>query len=121
MALGFALALARLPLPAVEPMILASTVAHRPRRRLALRADLRACMAFVALFALFHGHPTGASWRAAGALRFGLGFVLATAALHGAGVALGLGAARLGRGRAARLPRPRRRGGGVRAAKLAFG
>ena len=49
-------------------------------------------MAVVAFFALFHGYAHGHEMpAAASALPFSLGFVLATALLHGAGIAAGLG------------------------------
>ena len=52
-------------------------------------------MAVVALFAVFHGHAHGAEIGAAGAAGYGLGFVLATAMLHGVGLASGLAIMRL--------------------------
>ncbi|RVU33711.1 HupE/UreJ family protein [Hwanghaeella grinnelliae] len=90
MAMGFGLALASVPLPMVEPMILASIVVLGALVALAVKLDIRFCAAVVALFALFHGHAHGGELGAAGALQFGLGFVLATGLLHGAGVAVGI-------------------------------
>lgn len=90
MVVGFGLALANVPLPMVEPMILASTIALGLVVAMAVRLDVRICAAIVALFAVFHGHAHGGELGAAGALRFALGFVLATALLHGAGIATGL-------------------------------
>ncbi|WP_136634428.1 HupE/UreJ family protein [Pseudooceanicola onchidii] len=90
MATGFALALTGMPLPLVEPMILASTVVLGALVAMALRVDVRLCMGLVAVFALFHGHAHGGELGEASALRFGVGFVLATAALHGLGLGLGL-------------------------------
>ena len=47
--------------------------------------------ALAGLFAIFHGHAHGAEMpQAAEGLSYGLGFVVATAALHGAGIAIGL-------------------------------
>ena len=97
MIVGFALALLGAPLPMVEPMILASSVVLGLVVAMALRLDLGLCMALVGAFALFHGHAHGAELGQAGALRFGLGFALATALLHAAGVGLGLLVGRLGR------------------------
>jgi urease accessory protein len=55
-------------------------------------------MALVGLFALFHGHAHGSEMPVdAAGFEYGLGFILATALLHGAGLALGLGFARFGR------------------------
>ncbi|TDE33329.1 hypothetical protein E1B25_21400 [Antarcticimicrobium sediminis] len=45
---------------------------------------------------LVHGHAHGAELGQAGAAGFGAGFVLATAALHAAGIAMGLKAANMG-------------------------
>ena len=96
MAAGFGLSVAGLTLPSAEPMIVASVVALGLLVAAAVRLDARIGGALVALFALFHGAAHGSELGEAGAAAFGLGFVLATAALHGAGVALGLGLARLG-------------------------
>jgi urease accessory protein len=53
-------------------------------------------MALVALFAVFHGHAHGSELpEAASELGYAGGFVLATAFLHGCGIALGLLARRL--------------------------
>ena len=96
MCAGFLLSLAGLTLPSAEPMIVASVVALGLLVAAAVRLDARIGGALVAIFALFHGAAHGSELGEAGAAAFGLGFVLATAALHGAGVALGLGLARLG-------------------------
>jgi len=56
---------------------------------LAVKLDARLGAALVACFAIFHGHAHGGELGEAGAAQFGLGFALATAALHGAGIALG--------------------------------
>jgi urease accessory protein len=50
----------------------------------------------VALFALFHGYAHGTEMAGAGALEFGLGFVIATAFLHAVGVGLGVALNQLG-------------------------
>ncbi|MCJ9754999.1 HupE/UreJ family protein, partial [Neorhizobium sp. BETTINA12A] len=42
-----------------------------------------------------HGHAHGGELGSAGALQFGIAFMIATALLHAAGVALGFGIARL--------------------------
>ena len=100
MAAGFAAALAGLPLPFVEPVILASVVVVGLLAALAV--DLRAplAMALVGFFAFFHGHAHGGELGSAGALTFGLGFAASTALLHAAGMGLGLG---FGRGAPGRL------------------
>jgi urease accessory protein len=97
MLLGFLMALGGLALPFVEPMILASIVVLGLLVATAARLDARAEAALVGVFALFHGHAHGGELGSAGALSFGLGFVLATAALHAAGIGLGLGLESAGR------------------------
>lgn len=87
---GFGLALAGLALPAVEPMILASSVVLGLAMAMALRPSPAAAATLVGAFALFHGHGHGSELGTAGALLFAAGFVAATALLHAAGAALGL-------------------------------
>ena len=98
MAAGFALALAGIDLPFVEPAILASVVALGLLVAMAVKLDTVMSAAIVAVFALFHGHAHGSELGAAGAFQFGVGFVIATALLHVAGIGLGLGMARLSGG-----------------------
>ncbi|MCX7302688.1 MAG: HupE/UreJ family protein [Rhodobacterales bacterium] len=87
---GFALSVAGVAVPMVEPMILVSVVVLGVLVALAVRADLWIAAATVALAGLFHGAAHGAEVGAAGAMQFGLGFVFATAALHVAGLGLGM-------------------------------
>lgn len=94
MAVGFSLALAGIELPFVEPAILASVIALGLLVAVAVRLPTAACAAIVAIFALFHGHAHGGELGSAGAIQFGIGFVIATALLHVAGIALGLGISR---------------------------
>ena len=98
MALGFGLAVASVDLPFVEPAILASVVALGLLVAMAARFDTIASAALVAAFALFHGHAHGGELGAAGAASFGIGFVVATALLHAAGIAIGIGVARIANG-----------------------
>jgi len=95
---GFAVALAGVPLPFVEPVILASVVAIGLMAAVALSVPTVAAMAVVGVFALFHGHAHGGELGAAGAWPFAIGFALTTALLHAAGIALGLGIGRIGGG-----------------------
>lgn len=81
---GFAVAL---PIPAVEPMILASVLLLGAAVALALRAPLGLSLPLVVLFGLVHGTAHGAEGTGIG---FAVGMVGATAALHAFGVALGL-------------------------------
>ena len=98
MAFGFGLAVAGVDLPFVEPAILASVVALGLLVAMAARFDTIASAALVAAFALFHGHAHGGELGAAGAASFGIGFVVATALLHAAGIAIGIGVARVANG-----------------------
>ncbi|MFK0273797.1 HupE/UreJ family protein [Ensifer sp. NPDC090286] len=104
MAVGFALAVAGVGLPFVEPAILASVVALGLLVAMAVRLDIAASAAIVGVFALFHGHAHGGELGSAGALAFSVGFILATAALHVAGIGLGIALQRLsGSGLLARI------------------
>jgi urease accessory protein len=78
-----------LPLPGVEPMILASVVLLGAAAALALRLSTVWAAAGVAVFALFHGHAHGAEAGASGFGTYALGFALATMGLHLVGLALG--------------------------------
>ncbi|ACP26107.1 Protein HupE precursor [Sinorhizobium fredii NGR234] len=95
MAVGFGLALAAVPLPFVEPAILASVVALGLIVAMAVRLDAAPAAAIVGIFALFHGHAHGGELGPAGAWSFAIGFIAATALLHAAGVGLGIALARL--------------------------
>ncbi|MGR3506676.1 MAG: HupE/UreJ family protein [Paracoccaceae bacterium] len=95
MALGFVLSLVGLPLPVVEPLILASVIVMGVLVALAVRVPMAAGMAIVALLALFHGYAHGTEMGGAEAIAYLAGFASATALLHSAGLALGLGLARL--------------------------
>ena len=90
MALGFAAAIAGMPLPFVEPVILASVIFIGIAIALALPAPTSAVAAMVGFFAFFHGHAHGGELGGAGAWEFAIGFVIATAALHAAGIGAGL-------------------------------
>jgi urease accessory protein len=91
MAVGGALGLAGAPLPLVETGIAGSLVVLGLLIALSLRLPVVAAMAIVGTFALFHGHAHGTELpEAAAPLAYAAGFVLATAALHGLGVAAGL-------------------------------
>ena len=90
---GFLLALAGLRLPFVEPVILASIIILGSIVALALKPAQTGAMAVVAAFALFHGHAHGGELGGAQALQFGLGFAVATALLHAAGIGVAVAAA----------------------------
>ncbi|WMT92089.1 HupE/UreJ family protein [Pelagibacterium sp. H642] len=95
MAIGFAAAILGLPLPFVEPVILASVIFIGIMVALALPLPTAGVAAVVAFFALFHGHAHGGEMGEAGAFGYAAGFLAATALLHAAGVALGVVAGRL--------------------------
>jgi urease accessory protein len=103
MAAGFAAAVLGVPLPFVEPAILASVVIIGLLAAAALSVPAAIAMAMVGFLALFHGHAHGGELGSAGVLAFGVGFALSTALLHAAGIGLGIGIARLLGGDAGRL------------------
>ncbi len=102
---GFALAVAGVPLPFVEPAILASVVVLGLLVALAVRLPLVVSAGLVAAFALFHGHAHGGELGGAGALNFALGFALSTALLHAVGLGAGLLFGAGGEGRASAATR----------------
>ncbi|MDO9710349.1 HupE/UreJ family protein [Paracraurococcus lichenis] len=84
---GFGLAAAGLVLPGVEAGILASVVVLAAFALLAVRVPVAAAAGLVALAGLFHGHAHGTEMLG-GVAPYAAGFLLATAALHAAGLAL---------------------------------
>ncbi|QOF69464.1 HupE/UreJ family protein [Aminobacter sp. SR38] len=89
--LGGALGLAGIAVPSVELGIGLSIVVLGGVVAFNLRAGVAAAMALVGFFAVFHGYAHGAEMpESASGLSYGLGFVLATATLHAAGLGLGL-------------------------------
>ncbi len=96
MAVGFLLAVSGIGLPFVEPAVLASVIGLGLLVATAVRLPTAASAAIVGLFALFHGHAHGGELGAAGAVQFGLGFLVSTALLHAAGVGLGISLSRMG-------------------------
>lgn len=90
MALGGALGTAGVTVPYVEVGIALSVVALGAMVAFGVRLPLAAAMAVAGLFAVFHGHAHGAEMpESAAGLAYGLGFMLATALLHAAGVGIG--------------------------------
>ncbi|WP_149538385.1 HupE/UreJ family protein [Siccirubricoccus phaeus] len=86
MAAGAGLAMAGIAIPGVEAGILASLIVLGALAALALRLPLAVLAGIAAFFGLLHGVAHGAELAGGAAA---LGFLLATAALHAAGVALG--------------------------------
>jgi urease accessory protein len=95
MAVGFGAALLGMPLPFVEPVILASVIFIGIMVALALPLPTAGVVAVVAFFALFHGHAHGGEMGEAGAFGYAAGFLIATAFLHALGVAAGVGLGRI--------------------------
>ena len=98
MAAGGLMGAAGLSFYYVEPGIAASVVVLGVLVALAIKPPVIATMALVALFAVFHGYAHGIE-APMGPLTtaYAAGFMLATALLHAAGIALGLLVGRLSR------------------------
>jgi urease accessory protein len=95
MATGAALGAAGVPMPHVEIAITLSVVALGLAVALRIGLPTLGAMTLVGLFAVFHGHAHGAEMvMEAGGPAYAAGFLLATALLHGAGLAAGLLTAR---------------------------
>lgn len=95
MLLGAGLGLAGVAVPSVEAGIAASVLALGALIALDVRpraaSRLALAVAAVGLFALLHGHAHGTELpHAADPARYMAGFALATLALHGAGIGLGV-------------------------------
>ena len=104
MAAGAAAAAAGLALPPVEVGIAGSLLVLGAVIALDARLPLASALPLVAVLAVFHGTAHGAEMTG---VSYGLGFTVATAALHGLGLACGFLANRLA------APRPVRAGGGA--------
>ncbi len=90
MTLGGILALTGVQLPMVETGIATSVLVLGLLVAFSARLPLAAGATLVGVFALFHGHAHGTEIPlAASPVAYALGFILATAALHGIGIALG--------------------------------
>ena len=89
---GGALGMLQVPMPCVEPAILASVVTLGLLVALAIDLPVSAGVAIIGLFALFHGHAHGTEVpENAGGLEYMAGFAVATALLHAVGIAAALG------------------------------
>jgi len=90
---GGGLGLAGIPVPAVEFGILASVVGLGAIVAWGRSPPVGIAMALAGLFAVFHGHAHGSEMPLqASATTYALGFALASAALHGLGIAAGMAA-----------------------------
>lgn len=104
MAAGGALGINGVAVPFVETGIALSVVVFGLVLAMGLALPVGVAMGLVGFFAIFHGHAHGAELPAgASGAAYAAGFVLATAALHAVGVALGIGAGRLASSRAIRI------------------
>lgn len=84
---GFLLGLAQVNVPFVELGIALSIVVIAGAAALRRPVPVRAAMVLVGAFAIFHGYAHGIEMPAgSGAATYALGFVLATALLHAAGM-----------------------------------
>ena len=90
MAIGFLAAIAGVPLPFVEPAILASVIFIGIMVALALPLPTIGVAAVVAFFALFHGHAHGEEMGHVGPWGYAAGFLLATILLQAVGIAIGV-------------------------------
>lgn len=96
---GGALGMLHMPLPFVEPGILASVVVLGLLVTLAVDLPVSAGVAVIGLFALLHGHAHGTEIpENAGGLEYMAGFAIATVLLHATGIAAGLGLGSRSRG-----------------------
>jgi len=94
-ALGGAIGMAGYPLPYTEIGIALSVIVLGLAVALRISVPTLAAMALVGFFALLHGHAHGAEMPLdLSGTEYAAGFMLATALLHGAGIALGLAAGR---------------------------
>jgi len=91
MALGGALGVAGLPVPAVELGIATSAVVLGLMVALAARPPIWVAAVIVGTFAIFHGHAHGTELpEAVSPLAYSVGFVVATGLLHLCGIVFGL-------------------------------
>ena len=96
MAVAGLAAMAGVSLPMTEIGIAASVVVLGGAVALRLAMPVAAAVALVGFFAMFHGYAHGLETpETASGLLYGLGFVGATALLHGLGIGFGLAFARL--------------------------
>jgi urease accessory protein len=86
---GFAAATLGLQMPLVEPAIWSSIIILGLLVALAAKAPVWLGAAIAGLFAFFHGHAHGTEATAANLIPYAMGFALATAGLHAAGIGLG--------------------------------
>lgn len=116
MAIGGALGMAGISLPFIEPGITLSVLLLGLMVAFAVRLPLAAAVPLVAGFAMLHGHAHGVEMPPdASGLTYVAGFLIATAALHIAGIGIGMGIQR-----AAKAPLVRATGAAIAIAGVAL-
>jgi urease accessory protein len=91
MALGGALGVMGIPVPAVETGIAVSAIVLGAMVAFAARPPIWIAAVIVGAFAIFHGHAHGTELpSAANPLAYSVGFVIATGLLHLSGIVFGL-------------------------------
>lgn len=92
MVIGGILGITGVPVPFVEQGIIGSVIIFGLVIAVGRKMPLAGAMALVGVMAIFHGHAHGTEMPvSASGLEYGLGFALATALLHAAGIGLGVG------------------------------
>lgn len=89
MLVGGLLGAGGMPFPAVEPTILASCIILSALVAMAVQLPMWMMLAGTALFGAAHGWAHGAEGPASGLAVYAAGFAVATALLHGLGIAAG--------------------------------
>lgn len=90
MAVGGGLGIAGIDVPFVELGIALSVVVLGAAVAFGVKAPVALAMALVGLFAIFHGYAHGAEMpESAGGIAYAVGFMIATAVLHLAGIGVG--------------------------------
>ena len=93
---AFAFGVAQIEVPFVELGIALSSVVIGAAAALGRPMPVALAMGLVGVFAIFHGHAHGAEMpETAAGLTYALGFVIATALLHAAGILAALGVSRI--------------------------
>ncbi|MQX37732.1 HupE/UreJ family protein [Roseospira navarrensis] len=106
MAVGGALGVLAISVPAVETGIALSVVVIGAMVALGRGLPLALGAAVVGVFAVFHGHAHGTEMpETLSGLAYGIGFMAATAVLHGAGILAGLGLGKASAAHGAKLVR----------------
>jgi len=104
MTLGGILGAAGVSLPFVETAVALSVAVFGLLILSGMSPPVLAVMSLVGAFALFHGHAHGAEMPIGGSLPvYGIGFVTATALLHGFGITLGLATRAIGEAKRRRV------------------